>query len=74
MRFRVGDCRQENPNEGMILVREMNDAKRWILVGKGKGDTAVDVGCIVGIKEPTWEVLAGDEIYMVAIEWKALHG
>ena len=74
MRFRVGACRAEDPNEGMILVQERNGAKRWMLVGKGRGETNVELGCIVGIREPTWEVLVRQELYMVAIEWKVLNG
>ena len=45
-----------------------------MLVGMGRGDTKVEVDCIVGIREPTWEVLIGNEYYMVAIEWKVLNG
>lgn len=75
LRFRVAACRVEDPNEGMILVQERNGAKkRWMLVGKGRGETKVELGCIVGIREPTWEVLVGQELYMVAIEWKVLKG
>lgn len=74
MRFRVCGCRMEDPNAGMILVQERNEPKRWMLVGKGRGETNVEAGCIVGIKEPTWEVMVGQESYMVAIEWKVLNG
>ena len=74
MRFRVCDCRVKDPNEGMILVQERNEAKRWMLIGKGRGETRVEVGCILGVREPTWEVLVGRELYMVAIEWKVLNG
>lgn len=64
----------KDPNEGMILVQERNEAKRWMLIGKGRGETRVEVGCILGVREPTWEVLVGRELYMVAIEWKVLNG
>ncbi|KAF6234197.1 hypothetical protein HO173_007617 [Letharia columbiana] len=74
MRFRAGECRAEDPNEGMILVQERSGAKRWMLVGKGRGETKAEVGCIVGIREPTWEVQVGHENYMVAVEWKVLNG
>ncbi len=57
----------------MILVRERSEAKRWMLVGVGRGETDVEVGCMVGIREPTWEVRVGQECYMVAIEWKVLN-
>ena len=73
-RLRVVDCRMEDPNEGIILVQERSEAKRWMLVGKGRGQTEIEVGCVVGIREPTWEVPVGDEFYMVAIEWKVLNG
>ena len=58
----------------MILVQEGGQAKRWMLVGLGRGELAVGVGCIVGVREPTWEVPVGRETYMVAIEWKVLIG
>lgn len=74
VRFRVGDSRVEDPNEEIILVQERGEAKRWMLVGKGRGEIKVEVGCVVGIREPTWELLAGHELYMVAIEWKVLNG
>lgn len=64
----------EDPNAGMILVQEMDEPKRWMLVGKGRGETRVEAGCIVGIREPTWEVMVGQESYMVAIKWKVLNG
>ena len=61
-------------NDGMILVEERSEAKRWMLVGKGRGETMVEVGCIVGLREPTWEVPVGHQLYTVAIEWKVLNG
>ena len=64
----------EDSNEGMILVQERSEGKIWMLVGMGKGDAEVEVGCIVGIRGPTWEVPIGDEYYSVAIEWKVLNG
>ena len=64
----------EGPSENTILVQTRGEAKRWMLVGMGKGDAKVEVGCIVGIREPSWEVLVGAERYMVAIEWKVLSG
>lgn len=73
-RFRVGSCRVEDRNEGMVLVRDRSEAKRWMLVGKGRGETRVEMGCIVGIREPTWEVHVGHEDYVVAIEWRVLNG
>ena len=57
----------------MVLVRERNNAKRWMLVGRGLGEGMVEVGCEVGIRGPTWEVPALHETYMVAIEWKVLN-
>ncbi len=73
MKFRVGDCRVEDPNEAMTIVQERSEAKRWMLVGQLRGETKVEMGCSVGIREPTWEVLLGNELYMVAIEWKVLN-
>lgn len=58
----------------MILVEERSEARRWMLVEKGRGETKVEVGCTVGIREPTWEVLVGHQPYMVAIEWKVMNG
>ena len=56
----------------MVLVRERGNAKRWMLVGHGMGEAMVEAGCMVGIRGPTWEVLALHESYIVAIEWKVL--
>ena len=72
VRFRVGDSRVGLTTEGMILVQERGEAKRWMLVGTGRGETNVEVGCLVGIREPTWVVLVGKDLYTVAIEWKVL--
>ena len=44
-----------------------------MLVGHGIGEAMVEVGCMVGIRGPTWEVPALHESYMVAIEWKVLN-
>ena len=74
VRFIVGDYRVEDSNEGMILVRESSNAKRWMLVGRGRSEMEVGVGFVVGIKEPTWGVLVGHDLYTVAIEWKVLNG
>lgn len=74
LRFRVKEYRLEDSNERTIIVQGRTEARRWMLVGMGRGDTKVEVDCIVGIKEPTWEVLIGNEYYMVAIEWKVLNG
>lgn len=73
-RLRVGDYQMKNPNGNMILVHAGSEVHKWMLVGVGRGDTKVEVGCMVGIKEPTWEVLIGNENYKVAIEWKVLDG
>ena len=74
MRFRVGDYRIQDPNENMILVLARSEVKRWLLVGTGRGDTRVELGCLMGIREPIWEVLIGNDSYTVAIEWKVLDG
>ena len=73
-RFRVGDYRLEDPNGNIILVLARSDVKKWMLLGLGRGDTQVELGCTVGIREPTWEVLIGNDSYTVAIEWKVLNG
>jgi len=72
--FRVGESRSANVGSGMILVRERNGDSGWILAGKGRGDRVVEVGCVVGIKEPTWEVEVEREKWRVAVEWKVLDG
>ena len=64
----------KNPNENMILIQARSDAKRWMLVGMGRGNIKVEVDCIVGIREPTWGVLIGNQNYTVAIEWEVLDG
>lgn len=71
-RFRVGAFQMKNSNGNMILVHARSEVHKWMLVGMGRGDTKVEVGCIVGIREPTWEVLIGNEYYKVAVEWKIL--
>ena len=73
-RFRVGDYRVEDPNGNSILVQARSEVKKWMLLGSGKGETQVELGCTVGIREPTWEVLIGNDSYTVAIEWKVLNG
>ncbi|KAL9066956.1 MAG: hypothetical protein Q9161_007200 [Pseudevernia consocians] len=72
--FRVRDCRVHGLDEGMTIVQGRSEAKRWMLVGQGTGETKVEVGCMMGIREPTWEVLVGHELYKVAIEWRVLNG
>lgn len=71
-RFRVADYQMKSQNENMILVQARSEVQRWMFVGMGRGDRKVEVGCIVGIREPTWEVLIGNERYKVAIEWKII--
>ena len=70
----MGDYRIEHPNGNMILVQARSDVKKWMLLGSGRGDTHVESGCTVGIREPTWEVRIGNDSYTVAIEWKVLNG
>lgn len=62
----------KSQNENMILVQARSEVHRWMFVGMGRGDRKVEVGCIVGIREPTWEVLIENEKYKVAIEWKII--
>lgn len=58
----------------MVLVEERGEGKRWMLVGKGGGEMRVEVGCVVDVRGPMWEVRVGDRVYMVAVEWKVLSG
>lgn len=74
VKLRVGECTSGNIGSGMILVRERSGNSRWILAGKGRGDRVVEVGCVVGIKEPTWEVEVEREKWRVGVEWKVLDG
>ena len=69
----MGDHRIEDSNGNIILVQAGSEIKKWMLLGSGRGDTQVELGCTVGIREPTWEVLIGNESYTVAIEWKVLN-
>lgn len=62
----------ENSNGNMVLVHARSEVHKWMLVGMARGEKKVEVGCIVGIREPTWEVLIGNEYYKVAVEWKIL--
>ena len=72
--FRVGDYRIEDTNGNIILVQARSYAKKWMLLGPGRGDKQVGLDCIVGIREPTWEVPIGTVSYTVSIEWKVLNG
>lgn len=72
--FRVGECNFGDVGVGMVLVRERHEGGRWVLVGNGKGEREVGVGCMVGIKEPTWKVKIESEIWRVGVEWKVLDG
>lgn len=74
VRFRVGESRNGHVGAGMMLVRERNGNGRWILAGKGRGDGVVEVGCVIGIKEPIWEVEVERERWRVGVEWKVLDG
>lgn len=74
MKFRVGESVSGNMGSGMILVRERSGDSGWILAGKGRGDGVVEVGSVVGIKEPTWEVEVEREKWRVGVEWKVLDG
>lgn len=67
---------------GMMLVRERGGERGWILAGRGRGDLAgrgrgegvVEVGCVVGVKEPIWEVEIEGQRWRVGVEWKVLDG
>lgn len=51
---------------------------RWMLAGRGRGDNEVEVGRVVGVKEPLWDVEIGEEgereRWRVGVEWKVLDG
>ena len=69
----MGDYRLEHPNGNIILVQARSDVTKWMLLGSGKCDLQIQLGCTVGIREPTWEVLIGNDSYTVSIEWKVLN-
>lgn len=74
VRFRVDECINCAVGNGMVFVRVRGEASRWMLAGKGRGDRAVDVGCAVGVKGPTWEVEIEGENWLVGVEWSVLDG
>ena len=68
--FKAGDA-----GVGMVLVLGWEEeGKRWMLIGKGRGEGEVGVGCVVGIREPTWEIEVEGENWRVGVEWKILNG
>ncbi len=74
VRFRVGECKAGNLGVGTVLVRERREGKGWILIGKGRGDGEVRVGCLVGVREPSWEVEVQGEVWRIGVEWRVLDG
>lgn len=71
---RIRDCGFGEEGVGMLLVRERDGGRKWMLAGRGRGDAEVEVGCLVGIREPTWEIEVEEERWRVAVEWKVLGG
>lgn len=59
---------------GMVLVREKDGGRRWLIAGKGGGEGSVRVGCMIGVREPTWEVELNGGKWRVGVEWKVLDG
>ncbi len=74
VRFRVGECKVGNLGVGMVLVRDRREGKGWILIGKGRGDGEVRMGCLVGVREPSWEVEVQGEVWRIGVEWRVLDG
>jgi len=72
LEFRVGRCTVGDGGVGMVLVRERQEGRRWMLAGRGRGEGDVEVGCVVGVREPTWEIIIEGESWRVAVEWKVL--
>lgn len=68
-RMRVSQMVSRAVGIGMVLVRGAEGSKGWMLVGKGRGEGELQLGCTVGVREPTWEVEAGQERWRVGIEW-----
>lgn len=66
--IRVEECREGSDGVGMIMVRN-EEGKRWILLGRGRTKTDVEVGRVVDVREPMWDVLVGEVKWRVAIEW-----
>lgn len=71
---RVGELRGEDAGVGVVLVRERQEGKKWMLAGRARGDTEVEVGCVVGIREPSWKIGVEGESWHVAVDWKVLGG
>ena len=79
MEARVAKCVVGDEGAGLVLVREMErDGERWMLAGRGRGDNEVEVGRVVGVREPLWDVEIGEEgereRWRVGVEWKVLDG
>ena len=72
-RIRISECVE---GVGMLLVREWGEdgARGWVLVGEGRGEGGGEVGRMVGVREPVWEVEVGGEMWRVAVEWGVVDG
>lgn len=70
--MRVSEMKAYEVGVGMMLIRGAQGSKAWLLVGRGRGEIDVTLGCTVGVREPTWEVGEGDESWRIGIEWKVV--
>ena len=71
-RFRVSEHVED---VGILLVREWGREPRgWVLVGIGRGEGDVEVGRVIGVREPIWDVEVGEEKWRVAVEWGVVDG
>ena len=77
-RVEVGE--RSGGKDGMVLVRgkhsegvggvtgeEEGAAGRWILVGQSENE--VEVGAVVTVKWPVWDVRVRGEVWNVAVNW-----
>lgn len=74
VRFRVNECRSCAVGSGVVFVRVRGEASGWMLAGKGRRDGSIEVGCVIGVKEPSWEVEIEGEKWRVGVEWSVLDG
>lgn len=70
----VAEVGEEGEGEGMRVLRD-SGGRGWMLVGKGgggggrKGKRGVEVGGVVRVREPMWEVAMGEENWRVCVDW-----
>ncbi|KAL9100769.1 MAG: hypothetical protein Q9163_003901 [Psora crenata] len=75
-KIKVMESRQADIGAGMSLVRSEGgeEAIRWMLVGRGRGDGEVPGAKFIGVKEPIWDLEIAGEKWNVAVEWQVLDG